>query len=490
VFTLPRHRAARRRAAVAAAGLVALLLATPAAVAAPPAGTAPTAGTAPPAGTDDVPDIVVEYRTSATSPTTDQVEPWLKVRNVGTSSVALADLTVRYYFSADPGVRQYRFACSWAVRGCANVTGTFGEIADPEAAADRYLEVGFRPGAGTLAPGESSGDLQLRFHRADWQRIDQSDDYSFGAARTSYAAWDRMTARVGGEVVWGTVPGDEDPGGGPVDPPEPGPVLFDDFSYTGHNDPRLTQRGWTVKSGAGGPGAPGVVWAPENVTFAQESGNAVMNLETSTDGTPSGTRQSELYHQQKFTAGTYAARVWFSDAPRSGPDGDHMVQTFFTITPLDAPMDPDYGELDFEYLPNGGWGEPANILYATSWETYRPDPWEAVNIHTEERTSFAGWHDLVVTVDQELIRYYVDGRLFATHGQPYLPETPMSINFNHWIISGGLVDSSTPRAYDQKVDYVYFAQGQVLAPAQVQEVVNGYRADSVTHLDTVPSTVP
>jgi beta-glucanase (GH16 family) len=92
----------------------------------------------------------------------------------------------------------------------------------------------------------------------------------------------------------------------------------------------------------------------------------------------------------------------------------------------------------------------------------------------------------VVTVDQELIRYYVDGRLFATHGQPYLPETPMSINFNHWIISGGLVGSSTPRAYDQKVDYVYFAQGQVLTPAQVQQAVNGYRADSTAHLDTVP----
>ncbi|WP_318842898.1 cellulose binding domain-containing protein [Myceligenerans pegani] len=475
MFTKPRHSAARRIAVAAAAAtaLAATLLAAPAAIA------------------DDPPPLVVEYRTSATSPTADQVEPWFQVRNTGSSSVALADVTLRYYFTADVGA-QYRFACSWAVRGCANVTGTFGEIADPGAAADRYLEVGFRPGAGTLAPGESTSHLQLRFHRTDWQRIDQSDDYSFDAARTSYAASPKVTARVGGELVWGTAPGAEGPGDptdpptDPTDPPEPGPLLFDDFDYTGHTDQRLSQRGWTVKSGAGGPGAPGAVWAPENITFPTEGGNTLMNLETSTNGTASGTRQSELYHQRKFTDGTYAARVRFSDAPRSGPDGDHMVQTFFTITPLDAPMDPDYGELDFEYLPNGGWGEPSNILYATSWETYRPDPWEAVNTHTEERTSFAGWHDLVITVDRSLIRYYVDGRLFATHGEPYLPETPMSINFNHWIISGGLVGSGTPRAYDQKVDYVYYAQDQTLTPAQVQAAVDRYRADAVSHLDTVP----
>ena len=76
--------------------------------------------------------------------------------------------------------------------------------------------------------------------------------------------------------------------------------------------------------------------------------------------------------------------------PVTGTDGDHLVETFFTITPLNAPMDPNYGEIDFEYLPNGGWGEPSNIFYETTWETYRPDPWEAVNTHTEQRQSLRG----------------------------------------------------------------------------------------------------
>ena len=38
----------------------------------------------------------------------------------------------------------------------------------------------------------------------------------------------------------------------------------------------------------------------------------------------------------KFKNGTCAARVRFADAPASGPDGDHLVQTFFTI---DRPPD-------------------------------------------------------------------------------------------------------------------------------------------------------
>ncbi|WP_407562614.1 cellulose binding domain-containing protein [Streptomyces sp. 184] len=442
---------------------------------------APAAAGAPDAAAGN---LTAQYHAGTTG--SEQAEPWLKLTNTGDTSVPLSGLTIRYYFKADAGAPGYRFACSWAVRGCANVTGTFGSLAAPTATADRYLEIGFTAGAGSLAPGANSGDLQLRFHRTDWQPLNQSDDYSFGAAQTAYADWSKVTVQRGGTLLWGTAPEGNDPGD-PGDPPDPnGPALFDDFDYTGHTDARLGQRGWTVRSGGGGPGAPGVGWAPEQVTFPGDGAAAVLNLRTSTDGTAAGTRQTELYHQRKFQQGTYAARVRFSDAPVSGPDGDQMVQTFFTITPLDAPMDPDYGELDFEYLPNGGWGESSHILYATSWETYRPDPWEAVNTHTAARQSYAGWHDLVITVDGDSIDYYVDGQPFAVHGEPYLPETPMSINLNHWIISGGLAGSTTPRAYDQQVDYVYFAKDQTLTPAQVAEQVAAYRAGGVSHQDTVP----
>lgn len=432
--------------------------------------------------------VSVQYHTGSTGG--DQAEPWLKVKNTGTSSVALSGVKLRYYFKADSASATYRFACSWAVKGCGNITGTFGTLAHPTATADRYLEIGFTSGAGSLAAGADSGDLQLRFHRADWQSLNQRDDYSFSAAQSSYANWSKVTAQLDGAMVWGTAPEGNDPTDptDPTDPPGPGGSLFDDFNYTKYDDPAISAHGWNVRSNSGGPGVPGATWAPQNVTFSASGGNSVMNLETSTAGTGESTKQTEvLTKATKFKNGTYAARVKFSDAPKSGPDGDHLVQTFFTINDLKAPMADDYAEYDFEYLPNGGWGEPSNILYTTSWETYNPDPWQAVNQHTESRQSYAGWHDLVVTIDNSSIRYYVDGQPFGTHDAAYLPERPMSINFNQWLIDLAGQTSTSPRAYDQQVDYVLHVKDQVLTPAQVAAKVAAYRGAGTAFEDTVPS---
>ncbi|MFF5932480.1 cellulose binding domain-containing protein [Streptomyces sp. NPDC012508] len=433
--------------------------------------------------------VTVQYRQSATG--SDQAEPWFKVVNSGSANVPLSQVKLRYYFKADAGA-SYTYACSWAVKGCANLTGTFGTLANPTATADRYLEVGFTAGAGTLAPGADTGDMQLRFHRSNWQPLNQNDDYSFGPSQTTYANWSKVTATVGGVVVWGTAPAGNEPTPTPTDPTTPPPTggatLFDDFDYTGHTDPAISTHGWSVRSNSGGPGVPGATWAAENVTFAKEGTNSVMNLRTSTAGTAESTRQTEiLTRSTKFKNGTYAARVRFSDAPVSGPDGDRLVQTFFTINDLKAPMADDYAEYDFEYLPNGGWGEPANILYTTSWETYRPDPWEAVNQHSEVRASYAGWHDLVLTIDDNTIVYYVDGQEFGRHDARYLPERPMSINFNQWLIDLQGQTSTTPRSYDQKVDYVLHVKDQVLTPAQVAAKVAAYRTAGTAFEDSVPA---
>ncbi|MGW5617209.1 cellulose binding domain-containing protein [Streptomyces sp. NPDC003877] len=471
------HRpTAPRRWRIAAAAAVAMATGT--------TGLAALTGTASAAGES----LTVQYRTGAGSATADQSEPWLKIKNTGTAPVQLSGVKVRYYFKADSAGAAYRFACSWAVKGCANITGTFGTLARPTATADRYLDIGFTAGAGSLAPGADTGDMQLRFHRTDWQSLNQGDDYSFSASRTTYADWPKVTAQVSGSTVWGTAPEGNDPTDPPTDPPAGGQSLFDDFTYTSSSDPRISANGWSVRSNSGGPGVPGATWAPENVTFSGSGSGTVMNLRTSTAGTPESTKHTEvLTKAMKFKNGTYAARVRFSDAPVSGPDGDHLVQTFFTINDLKAPMADDYAEYDFEYLPNGGWGEPANILYTTSWETYNPDPWQAVNQHTESRQSHAGWHDLVLTIDNSTIKYYLDGQLFGTHDAAYLPERPMSINFNQWLIDLAGQTSTTPRAYDEQIDYVLHVKDQVLTPAQVTAKVNAYRTAGTTFVDTVPN---
>ena len=62
-------------------------------------------------------------------------------------------------------------------------------------------------------------------------------------------------------------------------------------------------------------------------------------------------------------------------------------------------MADDYAEYDFEYLPNGGWGEPANILYTTPGRPTSPTPGRRSTSTPRPRQSFAGWHDLVLTID-------------------------------------------------------------------------------------------
>ncbi|ASO21876.1 Endo-1,3-1,4-beta-glycanase ExoK precursor [Actinoalloteichus hoggarensis] len=263
-------------------------------------------------------------------------------------------------------------------------------------------------------------------------------------------------------------------------------VLFDDFDYTTHTDPRLRERGWTVRSYGGGPGVGGDTWAPENVGFVDGDGGRVLRLEATTDGTEAGTAQAEILHQRKFHHGTYAARVRFTDTPVSGPDGDELVQAFFTITPLRFPDDPEYGELDFEYLPNGGWGQADSALFLTSWETYDPAG-DARNESTAVPGGQAGWHDLVVQADGTSLRYHVDGRLVAEHSGDVYPDTPMAIHFNQWFIETGFLDSPVSRTWEQQVDWVYHAKDEIVSPDEVLAEVAGYRGAGVGHVDTVPA---
>ena len=79
-------------------------------------------------------------------------------------------------------------------------------------------------------------------------------------------------------------------------------------------------------------------------------------------------------HQRKYFEGTYAARVRFTDQPVEGPDGDVVVQTFYAVSPLRFDFDPEYSELDWEYLPNGGWGDTKTRLYGVTWQTWRSSP--------------------------------------------------------------------------------------------------------------------
>lgn len=267
--------------------------------------------------------------------------------------------------------------------------------------------------------------------------------------------------------------------------------MFDDFNY--QNFIQAQENGWMVRTETGHPGIKGAHWWKEGVTFHPDElnhANFVMRLTSKTDGTAINTRQTQVCHQRKYREGTYAARVYFNDQPQYGPDGDGIVETFYAISPLKAPMDKDYSEMDFEYLANGGWGEGNHALFATSWETFQLKPWTKVNQYDAVRNSLHGWNLLVLHAKGDTLSYYINGKLFAQHGPEVFPEAPMSINFNLWFIQEQLIKNPTMRQYYQDVDWVYFSKDTQLTSQQVIEQVMHLRKNNVTHHDTVPDWSP
>jgi hypothetical protein len=268
-------------------------------------------------------------------------------------------------------------------------------------------------------------------------------------------------------------------------------ILFDDFSYTSRAP--LAAHGWIVRTARGWPGVPGATWSADNVSFVRDPArraNRLLRMTSSTNGTARGTSQTQVCHQRKYYEGTYATRVRFRDAPTVGPDGDQLVETFYTISPIKAPLDPDYSELDWEYLPNGGWGVGRSTLFVTSWETFQLDPWIADNTSTPTVGSLDGWHTLVMQVASGRVRYYLDGDRLASHGGKYFPEVPMSINYNLWFIAGGQLPGGATRRYAEDVDWVFHQVGVVVSPKQVRAKVARLRRGKVRFEDTVRPASP
>ena len=277
---------------------------------------------------------------------------------------------------------------------------------------------------------------------------------------------------------------------------DPGGVLFDDFSQPGLA--QLAASGWIVRDKIGHPGIEGARWGAGAVSLVDDPvhpGNRLLRLTARTDGTAAGTTQAQVCHARKYLEGTYAARIRFSDAPQQGPDGDVLVQTFYAVSPLRFPYDPQYSELDWEYLPNGGWGDARTRLYGVSWQTVRLDPWDAYNQPLQHFQSLGagrgGWHVLMMQVAAGKTRFYLDGQQLDEHGGRNFPVVPMAIAFSQWFVPAGqLAGVNTPRVYQQDVDWVYHARNRVMTPAEVTQAVQALRQAGQTAVDTVPAAEP
>lgn len=300
--------------------------------------------------------------------------------------------------------------------------------------------------------------------------------------------WIRLLPALLGTLLLSACQGDAPP---QVKTGPAGGVLFDDFSYAGIAE--LAPHGWIMRTARGWPGVENAAWGEASFSLhddADAPGNRVLRMTSQTDGTAAGTRQSQLCHARKYLAGTYAARVRFTDAPVSGPNGDEVVQTFYTISPLEKDLDPNYSELDHEYLPNGGWGTHGATHFNTSWETVRLDPWQAYNQFARRPGSLAGWHVLLIQVADGKIDYYLDREHLATHDGKVYPRVPMSLNFNLWFTREGIRPGNALRVWQQEIDWAWHAQGRILDHDAVLAEVAALRKAGKAFADTVPAATP
>lgn len=461
-------------------------------------------------GTDTKPSaLTIRYRTGA--PATSAVaSPWLEVINTSDKPVDLSDVTLRYYYTADDG-SAYASNCVLTTLGCSHVTQKITAASEASPGADHYLEIGFRQATGTLAPGRSTEGIGLQLYRLDHKNLDQRNDRSFDADDTAYTPSKRVTAYLGGALAWGeepngTVPASAgssssassspsasastasapDPGTPAAPPALPKGVLFDDFDYTGPGDPALAAHGWEVRGGEGGPGIKDS-WSKDGVSFparedpeadkGQDQGQA-LQLRAETDGTEKGTRQSE-FHTTKGTVfeGTLVARVHLSDKPAAGADGDHIAESFFTISPDHASK--KYSELDYEYLPNGGWGAYGPRLDTTSWRDSATND----RVTKSRITKLGGWHTMVITVHDGETTYSIDGHELFSNGSTHSPREPMTVNFSTWFIDLPFKGS---RSWDMQVDWLYYQADQAVTGKDAEKAVAGLTADGTHYVNTLP----
>lgn len=147
----------------------------------------------------------VQYRTNDTSPGDSQIRSQFRIINTGTEAIPLSGLKLRYYYTVD-GDKPQEFHCDYAAVGSGNLNGSFGKLSAPVTLADSYLEISFAAGAGSLAPGADSGEIQVRFNKSDWTAYNESNDYSYGGTQQTFADWNKVTLYRGGTLVWGLEP--------------------------------------------------------------------------------------------------------------------------------------------------------------------------------------------------------------------------------------------------------------------------------------------
>ncbi len=166
----------------------------------------PTATSLPTTATPSgVSAIKVQYSPGTTAASSQAISPKLILLNTGSTNIPYSELKIRYWFTED-GTQPQTYWCDYGGNvSCANISAQFVTL-PARAGADFYLELSFASGAGSLASGANSGQIQSRFSKNDWTAYTQTGDYSFNSAFTQFTDWNHITVYRNGTLIWGTEP--------------------------------------------------------------------------------------------------------------------------------------------------------------------------------------------------------------------------------------------------------------------------------------------
>jgi hypothetical protein len=157
--------------------------------------------------------LQVLYANMQTAATSSYIGCQLQAKNGGSSTVAVNELKLRYYFTKDIASAP-QFHLNWGFARNAGgqwdmtVTSTVNPVTPAKNNADTYLEFSLSsPNHTNLSPNEwADFSWQVQGVDPSKDKFTQSNDYSWDVGRSSLQQWDHVVLLRNGTVVWGTPP--------------------------------------------------------------------------------------------------------------------------------------------------------------------------------------------------------------------------------------------------------------------------------------------
>ena len=130
-----------------------------------------------------------------------------QILNTGTTAAPLSSLTMRYWFTNEAPSDPLVFACDYAQVNCSNISSRFVVLNPAVTKANTVLEISFGAGAGSIAAGGSTGEIQTRIHHAAYSNFNTTLTYSF-ISDPSFVYKDTQTVTLyqNGVLIWGVEP--------------------------------------------------------------------------------------------------------------------------------------------------------------------------------------------------------------------------------------------------------------------------------------------